>query len=819
MKKFVVLGALAAALLCGCESVETETSRQPQGSEQTPEGDFVRLNLKAEDTRSSLSGEKILWSEGDHIMVNGSSYEILFDESGDAYVNVPFGESYKALYPAEIYTERGMMLQPAQFYAENSFGELANPMTGTGSSSELHMRSVCGALMLRIAGSATISSISITDRAGGALCGEFDYADGEASLLDDATVSHSSVVLNCMQAGGVKLSATGTDFYIVMPAATYSSGLKISISDTDGRNMVINSSTPRTIRANDILETPTITYAPDEDILLAQSFDKNVWGCERQSEVAGFAISGSTTAATGYELVTAVTDTYGTDAISTDWANADTYQMTASYLRSRGLEDWSMLYRCYEVYGALAVGYTGGRGFLRLPKLSLLDEGEVCKATLTFRIAFKDGAAADMVQLYPYVGGTGKVLAYYVDGVEVEIPKDGTRWTTGTDIGLPNETLQQEKLLIYPSIDIKDVEWHTIRVDFGAVTSTTQIHLQPHTKGTTTAEFLIDDVEVRKVAYPYQSDAIHHRDGQAITDANRSKVMFEPSTLVWIGSSPQMKYLATHAKAMGMKKIDVNLKTDWLYTTLGGEWADTFAEIKAQIDDAGMTVRCIHMPYEGIDDVNTFDFASSDTSLRTSAVAKMSELIEAVAVFEPEYILVHPSGYGASYVYSQNKNYLITSLNALIPICQSIGANLCLENAGNADSSENSITMKASYLNELVASCPGLSVCFDVTHATVKGFNDAAEFINELGSNISCIHMHDGDGTRDMHLYPGYSGIYAHSGTLNWGEVYKALVDIGFNGPFTYEISGYAVDCVYSYNALIHNYYDYVYPCYREAVK
>ncbi len=817
MGRRIISLLLAGAVLCACENATIGGEEQITSPEITPEEGYTRLSIKSEDCRSSLSGEHILWQEGDKIAINGSAYQIKFDSNGEAYVNVPSASSYKALFPAEIATAKGMALQPAQFYAEGSFGAKANPMYGVGSSSELRMRSVCGVLMLRIAGNATISSICVTDRGGNALCGEFDYADGAASLLADAVVKHPSVVLNCMQSGGVQLESSGTEFYIVMPAATYSSGLKISICDVDGRAMVVDSTTPRTIKVNDILETPTITYTPDEDLLLAEYFDKNVWGCERQSESSGFAIAGSTLTATGYELATGVTTTFGTDAISTTWDTPQVNQVSQSYLASRGLEDWQMLFRCREIYGALAVGSSAGRGFLRLPKLSLIEDGEVCKATLTFRIAFKSGTSADMLQLYPFVGGTGKVLEYYVDGVKIETPKDGDRWTTGTNIGLPVASMSQEKLLINPALDMKNAEWHDVRIELGAVTNTTQIHFQPHTTGATYSEFLIDDVEIRKVDYPYQGDAEHYvtNSGAAVSDL--SKLMLEPSTLVYVGANAQLTYLPTHAKVLGIKNIDMLLKVDYVYDTLGGEWEEPFAALKQKFDDADMNVWCIHMPYSEYQGVNIFDFCNSDASLRASAIARMKELIAAVEVFKPKYVLVHPAGYTTNYEYKWHKDYLITAMNELIPEAQKIGATLCLENLGNSYSLATSLTMQASYINAVVAACPGLKVCVDVTHAAVHNINDVAEFIRELGDNISCVHMHDSDCTDDRHLFPGYSGVYKMRGTLDWGAIYKALVqDAGYRGPFTYELSTYAVDCLYSYNNLIHNYYDYVYPCYRE---
>ena len=105
-------------------------------------------------------------------------------------------------------------------------------------------------------------------------------------------------------------------------------------------------------------------------------------------------------------------------------------------------------------FGALSVGSSAGRGFLRLPPLSNLKAGEVCKATMTFRVAFPNGAASDLLQIYPFVGGTGKILDCYVDGTKIDAPKNGDRWTAGTNIGLTATGMSQEKFLLYPSVDV-----------------------------------------------------------------------------------------------------------------------------------------------------------------------------------------------------------------------------------------------------------------------------------------------------------------------------------------------------------------------------
>lgn len=813
MIRKITFAILLAAVSCACEraGIGDENIAPPASGDDAP----VRLTLKTDGgVRTSLDGTKIVWSAGDAIVVNGERRTVRV-EGDEAYVLVPAADSYEAFYPADIVTESGIALQPAQFHAYGSFGCGANPMRGTGSGSELRFRSLCGVLKLTVAGSDRITSVAVEDRSGGALCGFFEQTKSGLALRSDSRVAQPAVVLNCTAGGGVRLDAAGTDFYVVMPPATYSDGLKITIGDDTGRAVVIDSKTPRTIKANDILVTPRIDYAPDDDLIFAEHFDKNAWGADRVSGGCGFKPTDSL-AATGREMVTDVAEDYGTAAISTSWDAPQKNRMTESYIASRSLGEWQMLYSCMETFGALSVGSSAGRGFLRLPPLSNLKAGEVCKATMTFRVAFPNGAASDLLQIYPFVGGTGKILDCYVDGTKIDAPKNGDRWTAGTNIGLTATGMSQEKFLLYPSVDVCDNLWHTVRIDLGAVTNRTMIHFQPHSKGSTTSEFVIDDIEIRKVAYPYQDDAEHYAVGSDAAVADVSKLMLEPSTLVSVQGS-SMTNLLNHGKALGIDRIDILLTTSYLYDTLGGDWTAAFAEAKRKLDDAGIEVWGIHLPYEEYGSKNIFDWCSDDASHRAEAIERMKRIIEACAVFEPQRLVTHPAGYNTDYGYYAKRDLFVKAMNELIPSATAAGAVLCVENLGNSYSTASSLTMKASYLNYFVSRCPGLKVCFDVTHATVKDINNASAFLAELGGNVAAVHIHGGDKSNDMHLFPGYSGLYSHADTINWGELYKTLVGTcGYRGPFTYELSTYEVDCIYNLNNLIHNYYDYVYPRFRE---
>ena len=867
MKKLFLL-LLVAGVVCACEttSIDEEINQGANNNPETeiPEG-YVRLDLFAgdeltDDSRTAHSGGgKLVWSDGDAVTVNNKSYDV-FSDGSSAHVYVPAAATYTVFYPSELRVNTSkMLLQPAQFYAPNSFGVKANPMYGTGSAETgVRLRSVCGVLKLTLTGSATISSIAVTDRAGGAVCGTFSYnaANGVAAAVSG--LARSSVVLNCENVGGVKLNSTGVDFYIVLPAKTYASGLKISISDTAGKAVVIDSTTPRTIKVNDILSTPAIAYAPSADLLYAEYFDKNVWGADRQAGTKGFGNPAGANA-TGYEISNSIISSgtstgYGTDAISTDYQTAQNNVMTASYLKSRALDNWQMLFQCREVDGALAVGSpTKYRGILRFPKLTNIAENEVCMAQVTFKVAFKNGASADadpmLVRITP--DGPGCVLAYYFDGNLVSTPKDGEYWTATTGT-LPIPTLSAGNFYEHLVIDnpvnneIKDANWHTIRVDLGAVTNDTVIMLMSYSSASALSEFFIDDIEIRKVAYPYQDDAEHFVISKG-TVTNVKKLMLPVSATASIESSTWMGTLS-HLKSTGAEYVDLSVGWSFFYAPDGSngdtaKWDEKLQAAKDKIDAAGLKVWHIHLPgigttytknddgsYTTGSDSDLVDFAHKTESIRAAAVDKMSDIITHVGqILKPKYVLIHPSGWrdggtNGAYLYTgtdatARKASLVKSLKELGTVAKSAGTTVVMENLGNYKSPSNSMTMQPSYINYFLGQATDCKFCFDFSHGTINLYNTGATYIAGLNKGLmTALHVHGGGNDRDQHVFPGYTGMYQYHDKLEWGETYEAVVNYGYRGPFTYEPSSYAVDCNASWSTIIHNYYNHVYPAYRKKM-
>ena len=83
---------------------------------------------------------------------------------------------------------------------------------------------------------------------------------------------------------------------------------------------------------------------------------------------------------------------------------------------------------------------------------------------------------------------------------------------------------------------------------------------------------------------------------------------------------------------------------------------------------------------------------------------------------------------------------------------------------------------------------PLICGCLDIGHAnlTVK---DVPAFIRETKGYVQCLHVHDNDGSHDMHELPALyeSDLF----TLQWKEVLAALKETGFDGPFNMEILKY----------------------------
>lgn len=116
---------------------------------------------------------------------------------------------------------------------------------------------------------------------------------------------------------------------------------------------------------------------------------------------------------------------------------------------------------------------------------------------------------------------------------------------------------------------------------------------------------------------------------------------------------------------------------------------------------------------------------------------------------------------------------------ALMPIAEKNGVRLLAENSSHINLegyylySGRACRLFADEMNH-----PNFGICWDTGHANMEG--SQYDEILALGDALGAIHFNDNSGTRDEHRIP-------LMGSMNVDEVMHALIDVGFQGPFTLE--------------------------------
>ena len=70
------------------------------------------------------------------------------------------------------------------------------------------------------------------------------------------------------------------------------------------------------------------------------------------------------------------------------------------------------------------------------------------------------------------------------------------------------------------------------------------------------------------------------------------------------------------------------------------------------------------------------------------------------------------------------------------------------------------------------------SICFDTNHLFGE---DTAEFVRKVGDKLITLHVSDYDFVNERHWLPG-------EGKIDWQSLLKALNEVGYQGPWLYEI-------------------------------
>lgn len=196
---------------------------------------------------------------------------------------------------------------------------------------------------------------------------------------------------------------------------------------------------------------------------------------------------------------------------------------------------------------------------------------------------------------------------------------------------------------------------------------------------------------------------------------------------------------------------------------------------KAQVEelahwfkDSPMTLHSMHAPMYNDDcwgRTGPNAVISITEPVKAKRVAMVDEIKRALEVAEeiPCKYLIQHLGTGAEEYDERKLDAAFTALDELRVFAMQRGVQILLENIPNKLSSAERLVqfLEMTHLD--------LGFCFDTGHANImEGVEHAFQI---MGSRIRSTHIHDNDGTNDVHYFP----YLKQGGTIDWRKTMKLL--------------------------------------------
>lgn len=215
-------------------------------------------------------------------------------------------------------------------------------------------------------------------------------------------------------------------------------------------------------------------------------------------------------------------------------------------------------------------------------------------------------------------------------------------------------------------------------------------------------------------------------------------------------------------KEAGVKIVELSISSN-AYKTLD------FDMLKSLSQKYGVSVLSFHLPFMPF---NEIDISHPDYC--EYSINYLSSLIDKATSIGIYRFIIHPSGEPIDEdKRAERMACAKKSLYVLQEFAGKRGATICVENLPRTCLGRNS-----DDILELLTAHPDLKACFDTNHLLSE---DPIKFIKKIGSKIITTHISDYDFINERHWLPG-------EGKLDWQAILGALKEIGYSGPWMYEI-------------------------------
>lgn len=194
---------------------------------------------------------------------------------------------------------------------------------------------------------------------------------------------------------------------------------------------------------------------------------------------------------------------------------------------------------------------------------------------------------------------------------------------------------------------------------------------------------------------------------------------------------------------------------------------DSIEDAFITLDKYGIKKFTVHMPLN----VPWIDFATSYEPDRIEICKWIIKQFNYIDKFSPDAYVFHA---GANHIkdsdYKEYSKYLVDGLKMLVGGTEN---NVCLENLSN-----NALTDTSDKIVDILDRVDGLKTCVDLNHF----FKERPEHaIPKYKGRVGNVHVSDYNFDKEGHLMP-------FDGSNDWKAILKAFEDIGYTGPFTYEL-------------------------------
>ncbi len=203
-------------------------------------------------------------------------------------------------------------------------------------------------------------------------------------------------------------------------------------------------------------------------------------------------------------------------------------------------------------------------------------------------------------------------------------------------------------------------------------------------------------------------------------------------------------------------------------------------EIAQWFKSTGATLHSVHSPmYSSYEwarrDMEPINIANPERKGRIEAMDEIKRALE-IAEHVPFRFLVQHVGAGNESADDRKFDAAMSSIEHLRAFAKPLGVRLLLENIPNELSTPDKLLELLH-----VAHFDDVGICFDTGHAHIMS-NVAAAF-ETLKSRIQSTHVHDNNGDRDSHLWPG-------DGNIDWPHTMELLRSAPNTPPLLLEIEG-----------------------------